>query len=178
MTCIVGIRTGRRVLIGGDSAGVSGYEVSIRRDPKVARLPGYVIGFTTSFRMGQLLHHAFKPPAPPKRDLFRFMVTQFVDSLRDCLKVNGWATTSAGQEVGGTFLVGCQGHLFRIDNDYQVGETACGYDAVGCGAELARGALYAGGRAGFLPMYRARIALEAAAFGNSGVRAPFRFVSL
>lgn len=31
--------------------------------------------------------------------------------------------------------------LFRIDSDYQVGECADGYDAIGCGDEVAKGRL-------------------------------------
>jgi len=43
-----------------------------------------------------------------------------------------------GQEAGGTFLVGYRGRLFRVDSDYQVGESVNNYCAVGCGADLVR----------------------------------------
>jgi hypothetical protein len=97
------------------------------------------MGFTTSFRMGQLLHHAFKAPKP-KGDLARFMATVFVDALRACLKDGGWARKDPEQEQAGTFLVGVPGRLFAVHDDYQIAEPAGGYAAVGCGGDLALGA--------------------------------------
>ena len=35
MTCIVGLRHEGKAWIGGDSAGVGGLELTVRRDPKV-----------------------------------------------------------------------------------------------------------------------------------------------
>ena len=55
MTCIVGLIDGRRVWMGGDSAGVSGLDITVRADAKVFRNGDFLIGFTSSFRMGQLL---------------------------------------------------------------------------------------------------------------------------
>jgi hypothetical protein len=51
MTCIVGLVDGGRVWLGGDSAGVSGWDLTVRADRKVFRNGPYVMGFTTSFRM-------------------------------------------------------------------------------------------------------------------------------
>jgi hypothetical protein len=45
----------------------------------------------------------------------------------------------------GPFLVGVRGCLFEVGEAYQVGELAAGYSAVGCGAEIALGALHATG---------------------------------
>jgi hypothetical protein len=55
MTCIVGLRQGGKVFIGGDSAGISGWDVTVRADPKVFLSGPYAMGFTSSFRLGQLL---------------------------------------------------------------------------------------------------------------------------
>lgn len=145
----------------------------IRKDPKRFHVGPYLIGFTYSFRMGQVLRHVFKPPPPPKRSsqVERFMVVDFVDALRASLKASGWSKLKDGQEEGGTFLVGVRGRLFRVEPDYQVGETRDGYDAVGCGGEIASGALYAS--AGMKPDARVRLALRAAERHSNGVRGPF-----
>jgi ATP-dependent protease HslVU (ClpYQ) peptidase subunit len=174
MTAIVGLVHDSKVYIGGDSAGVSGFSINIRRDPKVFRNGPYVLGFTSSFRMGQLLHHAFVPPEP-SGDLDKFMVTTWVDALRDCLKTGGWATKENEQESGGTFLVGINGRLFEVASDYQVGEPADGFAAIGCGYDLALGAMYA--TIGQAPKRRIRTALEAAERYSAGVQGPFTIVS-
>ncbi len=73
------------------------------------------------------------------------MVVDFVDSLRATLKERGWArnTQVNNQEEGGHFLVGFAGRLLHVEADFQVGEARDGFDAVGCGSEAARGALFA-----------------------------------
>ncbi len=174
MTAVVGLVHGDRVHLGADSAGIAGWSLTVRADEKAFRNGPYVMGFTTSFRMGQLLRHAFVPPEP-SGDLTRFMVTGFVDAVRACLKEGGWATKSSEQEQGGEFLVGVAGRLFVIHSDYQVAESVDGYAAVGCGADIALGALYATG--GMLPKPRLRTALEAAERHSAGVRGPFAFVT-
>lgn len=177
MTCIAGGAHWGRVYIGGDSAGVGGYELTVRRDVKVFRNGPFVLGFTSSFRMGQLLAHAFAPPPVPKKRgaLERYMVVDFVDALRATLKERGWARKQAEQETGGTFLVGVAGRLFLVADDYQVGEARDGFDAVGCGSEAARGALFA--TAHLKPGARVRMALRAAERCSAGVRGPFLVVS-
>jgi hypothetical protein len=176
MTAVVGLVHGDRVYIGADSAGIAGYSLTIRRDPKVFRSGPYLIGFTSSFRMGQLLHHALVPPIPPVTGLDRFMTTDFIDAVRDCLKTGGYATKESEAELGGNFLVGVSGRLFEIDTDYQVGEPVSGYAACGCGYEIALGAIYA--TAGHPPKARVRTALEAAEHLSAGVRGPFTILSV
>jgi hypothetical protein len=175
MTAVAGLIHGGRVHIGADSAGVAGRSLTVRADQKVFTIGRYVLGFTDSFRMGQLLRYCLIPP-PPEGDLPRFMATVFVDTVRDCLKAGGSASRHNEQESGGHFLVGVHGRLFRIGSDYQVGEAADGFDAVGCGSELCLGALHATRRDGS-PRRRLRIALEAAERFNAGVRGPFVYAT-
>ena len=52
-----------KVFIGGDSAGAnSGWDVRIRKYPKVFKVNDFAIGCTTSFRVIQLIRFSFKPP--------------------------------------------------------------------------------------------------------------------
>ncbi|WP_229891220.1 hypothetical protein [Streptomyces mashuensis] len=176
MTVIVGLVHKGRVHLGGDSAGVCGLRITVRRDPKIFRNGPYAMGFTTSFRMGQLLHHAFKAPRP-KGNMDAFMTTVFVDKLRTCLKNGGWARKDSEQEQAGTFLVGIHGRLFVIHDDYQVAEPADGYAAVGCGNEFALGALHATAELDLKPRRRLALALTAAEYHSAGVSAPFSYVT-
>jgi len=180
MTCIVGVVENGTVWLGADSAGASAEtgQVEIRSDEKVFVRGPYAMGFTTSFRMGDLLRYSVVLPIPTEdeRDLRGFMVIRFIDAVRDALNKGGFATKKDQVESGGNFLVGIRGHLFEIANDYQVAEVACQFAAVGSGWQLALGALHAGGS---LPV-KERIykALEAAERFNAFVRRPFRIVSV
>lgn len=188
MTCIVGVSNGTTVWIGGDSAGVAGYSLTVRADQKVFRRGEFVMGFTDSFRMGQLLRYCLTPPEPtPGADLFEYMAGPFIDAVRDCLKAGGYARRRDETEEGGNFLVGLRGRLFEVCSDYQIGETRAGFNAIGCGASLALGAMevqrslapesgpHADSR--LSPDLCLLRALRAAEAWSSGVRGPFHVVS-
>lgn len=172
MTCIVGLVEGDTIWMGGDSAGVGGYSLTVRADQKVFRNGPMLFGFTTSFRMGQLLRYALAvPDHNPNVDVEKFMVTSFIEAVRDCLKTHGWAEKEKERESGGTFLVGYQKRIFRICDDYQVGTALDGYDACGCGEDVARGAMFAAD--GIDGKSRILKALHAAERCSAGVRGPF-----
>jgi ATP-dependent protease HslVU (ClpYQ) peptidase subunit len=174
MTCIAAVVHDSKVYLGGDSAGANNWEIDTRADAKVFVLGEFLMGFTDSFRMGQLLRYTFTPPALPdteNSDLFRYMVAEFVEATRECLKKGGYAKKENEREEGGTFLVGIRGHIFDICSDYQVEETADGYNAVGSGRAYAKGALFAS--TGLPPEKRIRMALKAAERHTPGVRGPF-----
>jgi ATP-dependent protease HslVU (ClpYQ) peptidase subunit len=143
LTVVVGLIDKERIWMGGDSLGSAGWDCTTRKDPKVFRKDEFLIGFTSSFRMGQLLRYKFVPPKFYEGDIFEYMVCEFVDSLRNTFKDGGFASSNEGEEKGGAFLVGFKGRLFEIESDYQVGEPLNGMAAVGCGSAYALGALYA-----------------------------------
>ena len=175
MTCIVGLVHDGDVYIGGDSAGIAGLSVSIRADEKVFGNGPFIMGFTTSFRMGQLLRYKFAPPAQTvHQNDMEYMVTSFIDAVRQCFAGNGFGDKDAS--VGGNFLVGYKGKLYNIESDHQVGLPKLAYDAVGCGTDLALGALYA--TEGLTPEQRINAALSAASTFSAGVAPPFTILKL
>jgi ATP-dependent protease HslVU (ClpYQ) peptidase subunit len=172
MTCIVGLVDKGNVYIGGDSAGVSGLSVTVRGDEKVFTNGPFIMGFTTSFRMGQILRYKFDPPKQTvSQDDMKYLVTDFIDAVQKCFTDSSFGSKT----TGGTFLLGYKGKLYKIDSDYQVGIPTKAFDACGCGSELALGALYAS--TGKKPEDRVRGALEAASIFNAGVLPPFTIVS-
>jgi hypothetical protein len=175
VTCVVGLEQRGVVYIGADSAAVSRERLRSRADPKAFRVGPYVMGFTTSFRMGDVLRYSFAPPEPPSRGLARFMATAFVDAARAAFKDAGVATNASGVESCGAFLVGVRGRLFTVESDYQVGEERAGFHAVGSGDQVALGALFATARVRD-PRARLRLALAAAERFTSDVRRPWRIV--
>lgn len=177
MTCIVGMVEEDKVYIGSDSAGVSGWSLSIRKDRKLFRNGPFLVGFTSSFRMGQLLQYAFRPPTRhPERDVMEFLAVDFIDAVRSCLKNGGFAERNNEVEKGGSFLLGYEGRLFKIDSDYQVAESVDGFDAAGCGEDVALGAMFAARH--LAPTDRLTIALESSERFSAGVRRPFYIETL
>jgi ATP-dependent protease HslVU (ClpYQ) peptidase subunit len=175
MTCIVGLIDNDKVYMGGDSAGVAEYDLTTRADPKVFANGSFLIGYTSSFRMGQLLRYKFKPPYHrPEISIEEYMMTDFIDAVRQCFKDNGYAEVNNNRETAGIFLVGYRDRLFMIGSDYQVGESLNKFDAVGCGGVFALGSLNS--TAGD-PKERIRKALETAEKFSAGVRGPFVILS-
>jgi ATP-dependent protease HslVU (ClpYQ) peptidase subunit len=171
MTCIVGIATGEKVWIGADSAGVAGLSITVRADAKVFTNGPMLFGFTSSFRMGQLLRHALTVPkqfSGVADDAW--LCTTFIDAVRKCLKDGGFARAHSGVESGGCFLVGYRGRLYEVDSDFQVGDPVDQYAAVGCGEQFALGSLHASTGE---PESRIMSALAAAAHFSAGVCEPF-----
>jgi len=177
MTCIVALVDENIVWMGADSAGVSGMSLTVRKDPKIYRVGEMLFGFTSSFRMGQLIGYKLELPVH-EADISteRYMNTSFIDALRDTLKDGGYARTKDGAEEAGNFLVGYRGRIFNINSDYQVGENLVDYDSVGCGSDIALGSLFSTSSRG--PEDRIRIALEAAEAFSGGVRKPFLIDSI
>lgn len=172
VTCIVGITDAGSVWLGGDSVGSDGWRSFDRLDRKVFRRGPLLLGFTSSYRMGQLLQYRLQVPSHPDGvDDHEYMATVFIDAVRQCLKDGGYAKKESEVEKGGTFIVGYRSQLYRIEDDYQVGMTADGFDAVGCGERFALGALHA--TPDLDPQRRIVTALMAASRFSNGVGPPF-----
>lgn len=175
MTCIAGYvdKVNKRVVIGADSAAVKGMDVTCRKDAKVFKNDDFVIGCTTSFRMIQLLRYSFAPPKIYDKDIYEYMCTEFINSIRKCFKDGGYLQKfDEGDEMGGTFLVGYKDRLFKIDNDFQVAESIRGYDACGCGKPYALGSMFSTSETD--PQNIVSNALKCAEEFSGGVREPFR----
>jgi hypothetical protein len=160
--------------MGGDSAGVEeeGLSIDIGKDKKVFIKGSFIIGFTTSFRMGQLLQYSLEVPEKIGRmSDERYMNTVFVDCVRSCFRVGGFLTSENGSEVGGNFLVGYNKRVYEIEPDFHVRIPSNGYYACGCGRDLCLGSLFS--TKGKRPQDRIKMALNAAARFSAGVRGPF-----
>lgn len=193
MTCIVAVTDHRTVVMGADSASAGEHDLHIRATPKLFRAGPYGIGYTRSWRMGQILHHVTELPEPPDTTdgdaLEHFLVAELIPAIRQSFHDHGFAKTSRvarstdyteeGQEVSGVFLVGLAGHLFEIREDYQVVRPATPYAAVGAGAITALGALHVLHEHTDVELRaRAEIALAAAETYTQSVRRPFHFLEL
>lgn len=180
MTCIVGLEHEGEVWIGGDSIAVEmgSLRKSIRQDEKVfnnKHIPSMVIGFSGSFRIGQLLRYSFVPPLKPTRlSVHEYLATSFIDAVRQCFKANGTMQYRDGLECAHQFLIGYGGNLFLVDSDFQVAKLSTNYAAIGTGGDAAMGSLYTSCKQNIAdPKHAITVALEASAAFNAGVSPPW-----
>lgn len=174
MTCIIGLaHESGEVFIGADSAGFDGdgWEIQPQALPKVFGIGEFLLGYTTSFRMGQLLQYSLDlPPHDETLTDLEYMVRHFIEAVRSCLKGGGFAKIEDNQEEGGTFLVGYRGRLYTVQSDFSVLVPRDGLDACGCGRRYALGAMAV---MTCPPAERIMYALEVAARFSGGVTGPF-----
>lgn len=176
MTCIAGMvdKKNGNVVMGADSAASGDNNIFIRKDPKIFKNGEFLIGCTSSYRMIQLLRFSFKPPEIKVDDIYEYMCTDFIDEVRKCFKDGGFLQKyTDGDEKGGFFLVGYRDRLFRIEDDFQVGETLNGITACGSGEDFALGALYTLKDESIPVAVKISKSLEAAEALSIGVRRPF-----
>lgn len=183
MTCIVGVVDDNDLVwMGADSAGVDDQWVSQpQAAKKIFYLWNMVVGFSTSFRFGQIVRYRLNFSSEEMRssqqDTTRWMCTTFVDKLRACLLDNGFARKEPeGEDAGGLLLVGVNGNLYEIATDFSVLSPIAPYAAIGCGAQVALGALHATGH--LSSEERIRAALAAAADHSAGVSEPFHVLGV
>ena len=154
-----------------------------RKEPKCFKVGQYAIAFTDSFRMGQILQYSWTPPkyTPTKTNsgLDKFMRTKFIDSVKAAFKENGYGSigSSSEEDTGGIFIVGLEGRIFTIDEDFHVGENVVNYMAEGSGGQIALGALYAT-KNQKNPRLRIKAALEAATEFNMSVAGPYTYIQV
>lgn len=180
MTCIVGYVENDTVYMGGDSASVSGWDIR-EAERKVFHRGPFLIGYTDSFRMGQLLERSLDVrPQEDDEDDMEFMVNVFVEAVRILLREKAYTTIKDNEESTGRFLVGYRGNLYRISGDFHVAKYLSSFDALGCGASFAIGAMesftnhHQGGNA--CPREMIASSLEIAGKYSAGVCGPYYVV--
>lgn len=180
MTCIIGLVEDGKVYIAGDSAGVAGFDYHIREDQKVFKNGEMIFGFTSSFRMGQLLQYSLKiPDHDPRVGDFKYLCTDFIDAVISCFKEKGYARTESGEVSGGQFLIGYKGNLYFVGCDFQIAKVSRPFDSVGCGMYYALGAMDILYNDSTITAEEKLVkALTTVQDFSAGVRAPFNIVSI
>ncbi len=173
MTCVAALVHEGEVWMGADSAGAdASWSLTIRRDEKIFQNGPCLFGFTTSFRMGQLLRYKLQIPVIPEgAEPLDWIHRYLVDAMRTCLREGGYLKKTNEQEEGGCFLLGFRGGLYVVESDFQVAVPDEEFWAVGCGHDLAKGVLFATKQ--MAAHDRLTLALEAAEHFSAGVRRPF-----
>ena len=153
MTCIVGMQRNGVVWLGADSL-ASNENIKYTSDsPKLVYFPGegnnkaLVIGFTTSWRLGQLLQYNLDVPEHYADDSdMEYIVADLIPVIRETFKEGGFLAQisnngEVGREQGGSFIIAYNGILYEITADFSVIAPKEGYVAVGSGYLVATGAI-------------------------------------
>jgi len=144
MTCIIGFedKVNNKVFIGADSCASNGWNYNLVAEPKVFVKGKFIFGYTSTFRFGQLLQYKLEIPyhRDDKSD-YDYLVSEFVEAIRKCLKDNGHVEIKNSVEEGGFCLIGYKGKLYKLQGDFSLLRNTDGFDAVGCGEIAARTAM-------------------------------------
>ena len=181
MTCIVALEHEGKVWMGGDAAASCNNDIVRRVNPKVFIKGDFLIGYSGSFRIGQLLQYSFTPVKPAhKQSDMEYMVVSFIDSLREMLKYKGaLMKEDEGDAQDSEFIVGYRGKIYVVESDFHLGTPLNPYAASGSGAPYALGALYALSKVNNIsPQKKVEKALRASAEYCTGVCAPFTILAL
>lgn len=192
MTCVVGLVANSKVYIGADSLGSGNGVKQVYNTPKLAVLDinyrkdkyslqqvPMLIGYTSSYRMGDLLRYKLTPPPLDTiQGINDYLVVDFIPELIKCFEENHFAKTKEGSKSGGNFLIGFEERLFQVQDDFSVLEPECAYTAVGSGQEFAMGAMYALSSVTISPEEQVREAIEAASEFSTTVGGPITVLNI
>ncbi len=182
MTCVVGIEAGAgRVVLGADSASVSGATVLRSATAKAFTAHGIGYACAGSWRLINILRHSFVPPEHPEDCApDEYLVVHWTAALRAHLTDVG--ALKKNSEVhgtnGGQALIAYRGGLYMLDSDFQIARDLPGYMAAGAGRDYALGSMATTATLGLSAARRVALALEAAAEHNYAVRGPMVVVEV
>lgn len=188
MTCIVSFLDKENGIgyIGGDSFGSTTYSGQVYKNKKVFKskdTKDIVIGYTNSFRMGDLLEYT--PNLFDKLDIFEgkeinreYLVTKFIPKISSVFAQGKFEACRNGEASGGEFILTTKNAIYTIQKDYSVLESSTDYASVGSGSYFALGSLYSTNNIKDLtPVDKIKMALEAAEFNQMNVRRPFYIIN-
>ena len=133
---------------------------------KLTEIGPFIIGGSGEVSPCDIAQHLWKPPsltAADRKNVYHFMISKAMPSLRESLKANGYNFDESHDKDSGArfqFLIACNGEIFDVDQDLAVMKSSDGIYGVGSGSPYAIGALHAGAK----PMKAMEIAAKLTAF--------------
>jgi ATP-dependent protease HslVU (ClpYQ) peptidase subunit len=146
MTTIVAIQYADGVLMGADSLVTADRKYSHPKMAKITTTGPYLIGGSGEVAACDVIQHIWEPPIPTvadKKDLYHFMISVVIPSMKKCFKENEYKWDAEDDETKFAFLIAIEGEVFEIADDLSVCLDAVGFYGIGSGSSLALGALKA-----------------------------------
>jgi len=189
MTCVVGVVDEKGgVHFGCDSLGSDGHSGTILSSPKICQNGEFLFGYAGSFRGWQLLQYSLVPPARGEKETsIHYLCTSFIDTVRLTFELGRYISTISIDDedelansvtFDGEFIIGYRGEIFLVQNDFSVLQAVDDFTAIGSGGETANAVLYATSGLELEPIDRLHLALDAAEYQITSVKAPYHFLSM
>jgi ATP-dependent protease HslVU (ClpYQ) peptidase subunit len=143
MTCIVSFFDNNKIVLAGDKCGSNGFTRSLVKEPKVFFIKDFMIGYTSSFRMGQILKYLWNPPERTvSQTTEKYLYSIVADSIRKTFKDHGFvAKSSMDEEIFGDFVICYDNRIFVMYSDLSILEHDQDIVCVGSGEYHAKVAI-------------------------------------
>jgi ATP-dependent protease HslVU (ClpYQ) peptidase subunit len=149
MTTIIGLEYKDSAVIVADSQTTdeSGRIYNHPDVKKIAERGNFLVAGSGEVLPCDVAQHIWEPPVPTKadyKDLYHFMISKAMPSLRKCLSENGYNFDEDNKETRFQFIIAVGGEIFDVDQECSVSKSDTNVYAAGSGAPYALGALHAG----------------------------------
>lgn len=163
MTCIVGINTGKKIIIAGDNMGSNGFTYG-QYGSKVFEKDGFIFGICGDYRVMKLIKHKLViPNRYIGQDVEDYLYNTFTDSIMALLRNNNATVKNHEQfKMEADLLFGYENKLMQMQGNFQILENAKGYDECGSGGYHAIASLYSTEGLNIDPEERLKKAIECA----------------
>lgn len=153
MTTIVGVQYEDKCVLAADNqvTGETGRRYNHPDMKKISKRGEFLIAGSGEVQPCDVIQHQWNPPKitiKDREDVYHFMITKVMPSLRKCLTNNGYDFSEGkvdGKSDGGrfNFLIAVCGEIFDVADDLSVCRSGDGIYGVGSGSHYAIGALHA-----------------------------------
>ena len=142
MTCILATIHNNKVHMIGDMCGSNGFtHKNYTKNVKVFTNKDFLVGYTTCYRMGQILQYSWEPPVKSldySDDVYIYK--HIVNSLKAVFEANGFGCKNGISFSGGNFLLGWKGRIFEMQDNISILEHEQ-FASVGCGEYFAEASM-------------------------------------
>ena len=176
MTTIVAIQHKDKVVFGADSQVTSpnGRTSNHPKMIKICERGDFIVAGSGECAPCDIAQHIWIPPKPTAKDfadVYHFMISKVVPSLKACFKEQEfkWNEADADGDTRFSFLIAVGGEVFELADDMSICLDSKGFYGVGSGSSYAIGALSAG--------VTIEKALQIATENDAYTSAPFMYVT-
>lgn len=147
MTCCIAYKLKNKgVVLVADTAGTDGDDNQVTRaDLKLCKIGDFMLAIAGSFRLRDVLMYDFSIPKKANNiSIDKYMRTKFINAFRDTCVEKGLVKKNDDtneEELLGEVLVCYKDKVYKIEVDFQVGESIDNFTVIGSGEQIALGAL-------------------------------------
>ena len=148
VTTIVAVQNAEGVRFGADTQVTATRKYTHIHMAKISHRGQYIVAGSGLSSYCDVAQHIWNPPVPTandKKDIYHFVISKVIPSLKQCFKDNDLKLEGdKDEETRFAFLIAVCGEVFDIGDDFAVSIDAGGLYAIGSGSSLALGALESG----------------------------------